>query len=203
MTKRALLIFTRNPVIGKVKTRLAKTVGDQTALDIYTFLLERTVQVTTPIVASKFVYYSEEIKKEDIWNASGYTKKLQKGAHLGIRMLNAFKEAFEDDYQSMLIIGSDMYDITPAHINDAFRQLEANDVVIGPAEDGGYYLLGLTSLIPEIFENKKWGTSTVLKDTLAQLTTKKIHLLERLNDIDIYEDIENHHAFKPFLKPTD
>lgn len=204
MTKQALLIFTRNPVMGKVKTRLAKTVGDQTALDIYTFLLDRTVEVTKPVTAAKFVYYSEEIKEEDIWNTSGYTKKLQEGAHLGTRMLNAFKETFEADadYESILIIGSDMYDITPDHINDAFRQLENNEVVIGPAEDGGYYLLGLTSLIPEIFENKAWGTSTVLKDTLAQLTNKKIHLLERLNDVDVYEDIEHHYAFKQFLKPT-
>ncbi|XLS28702.1 TIGR04282 family arsenosugar biosynthesis glycosyltransferase [Flavobacteriaceae bacterium M23B6Z8] len=200
MTKNALLIFTRNPELGKVKTRLAKTVGDQTALDIYNFLLKRTVEITRSIEVAKFVYYSEDIFKDDLWNTKYYHKELQKGEHLGVRMRNAFEKAFVLGHDKVVIIGSDMYDMTEANIQEAFQQLENNDVVIGPAEDGGYYLLGLKKLIPEIFENKDWGTSTVLKETLEQLKTYKVHKLEELNDVDVFEDIEKHPAFTSFLK---
>lgn len=202
MTKNALLIFTRNPELGKVKTRLAKTVGDQTALNIYHFLLERTQEITHPVKASKFVFYSETIRQNDLWNTSEHSKELQIGEHLGIRMKNAFANAFAKGYEKVIIIGSDMYDMTSGHIEEAFKNLENNEVVIGPAEDGGYYLLGLRQLIPEIFEDKDWGTSSVLKETLAQLNNYDIHKLEELNDVDVFEDIEKHPAFKSFLKPT-
>jgi rSAM/selenodomain-associated transferase 1 len=202
MNKNALLIFTRNPEPGKVKTRLAKTVGDQTALEIYKFLLQHTVEITTPLEATKFVCYSESIQDRDVWNPKKFKKQLQEGANLGIRMQNAFKRAFNNRYARVVIIGSDLYDITTEHIEEAFVKLETNDVVIGPAEDGGYYLLGLNNMIPEIFENKDWGTATVLEATLEQLKNYKIHQLEMLNDVDVYADIEHHPAFSSFLKPT-
>lgn len=202
MNKNALLIFTRNPELGKVKTRLAKTVGNQTALEIYKFLLQRTVEVTQPLQADTFVYYSENIQETDIWNKETYKKRLQTGEDLGKRMYNAFAKAFSENYKNVVIIGSDLYDLTTDHLNQAFLKLEHNDVVIGPAEDGGYYLLGLKKLFPRIFENKQWGTSTVREATLKQLNKHKIHELEMLNDADVYEDIKDHPAFQSFLKPN-
>ena len=98
-----------------------------------------------------------------------------------------------------MIIGSDLYDLTPKIIESAFLKLNSNDVVIGPAEDGGYYLLGMNVLQPHIFQNKEWGTSSVRKETLANLKDKKVHLLTMLNDVDVFEDIENHPAFQQFL----
>ncbi|QXP73305.1 TIGR04282 family arsenosugar biosynthesis glycosyltransferase [Tenacibaculum sp. AHE15PA] len=199
MTKNLLLIFTRNPELGKAKTRLAKTVGDETALDIYKFLLDKTKEVTTNLPCDKAVYYSVKVRENDIWNNDVFKKHQQEGEDLGIRMLNAFKDGFEAGYEKIMIIGSDLYDLTPNHINDAFSKLDTNDVVIGPAEDGGYYLLGMKNLQSAIFKNKKWGTATVRKDTLKDLHKVSVHLLEELNDVDVFDDIKNHKAFQHFL----
>jgi hypothetical protein len=200
MSKNLLLVFTRNPALGKVKTRLAKTVGDTTALEIYTFLLERTRDIAMKVAADKAVYYSVKIRKNDIWDATIFQKHQQVGEDLGIRMLHAFKNGFEAGYEKVLIIGSDLYDLTADTIANAFLALDKNDLVIGPAEDGGYYLLGMNSLEEKVFKNKDWGTATVRKDTLEDLKDKKVFLLAPLNDVDIFEDIEHHPAFQQFLK---
>ena len=122
------------------------------------------------------------------------------GENLGDRMLYAFKQGFEAGYEKIVIIGSDMYDLNEASLEHAFQLLEANDYVVGPAEDGGYYLLGMKQLKKELFENKEWGTSSVLNKTLNDLSSEKYALLETRNDIDYYEDIANLEAFKPFIK---
>ena len=200
MSKNLLLVFTRNPALGKVKTRLAKTVGNTTALEIYTFLLERTRDIAMKVAADKAVYYSVKIRENDIWDATIFQKHQQVGEDLGFRMLHAFKNGFEAGYEKVLIIGSDLYDLTPDTIANAFLALNKNDLVIGPAEDGGYYLLGMNSLEEKVFKNKDWGTATVRKDTLEDLKDKKVFLLAPLNDVDIFEDIEHHPAFQQFLK---
>ena len=200
MPKNLLLVFTRNPELGKVKTRLAKTVGNATALKIYIFLLERTRDIAVKVAADKAVYYSVKIRENDIWDATIFQKHLQVGEDLGIRMLHAFKNGFETGYEKVMSIGSDLYDLTAETIENAFSVLEKNEVVIGPAEDGGYYLLGMNSLEEKIFKNKDWGTETVRKDTLEDLRDKKVFLLGELNDVDVFEDIEHHPAFQTFLK---
>ncbi|WP_244534033.1 TIGR04282 family arsenosugar biosynthesis glycosyltransferase [Maribacter aquivivus] len=195
-----LLIFTRNPEIGKGKRRLAATVGDQAAFDIYKFLLDHTVAITKNLYAEKEVYYSEEIWENDIWDNQKFGKKIQVGEDLGVRMANAFQEGFQNEYQKIIIIGSDMLDLSQEDLENAFKSLEKNDFVVGPAEDGGYYLLGMKQFMPALFKNKAWGTETVLKDTLADLENKTTALLETKNDVDYYEDIKDIDAFKPFLK---
>ena len=200
MPKKLLLVFTRNPELGKVKTRLAKTVGNATALKIYIFLLERTRDISVKVSADKAVYYSVKVRENDIWDASIFQKHQQVGEDLGIRMLHAFKNGFKAGYEKVMIIGSDLYDLTAETIENAFIALENNEVVIGPAEDGGYYLLGMNSLEEKVFKNKDWGTETVRKDTLEDLKDKKVFLLGELNDVDVFEDIEHHPAFQIFLK---
>ena len=200
MPKNLLLVFTRNPELGKVKTRLAKTVGNATALKIYTFLLKRTRDIAIKVSADKAVYYSVKVRENDIWDASIFQKHQQVGEDLGIRMLHAFKNGFKAGYEKVIIIGSDLYDLTSETIENAIIALENNEVVIGPAEDGGYYLLGMNSLEEKIFKNKDWGTETVRKDTLEDLKDKKVFLLGELNDVDVFEDIEHHPAFQIFLK---
>ncbi len=195
-----LLIFTRNPEMGKGKRRLAATVGDQAAFDIYKFLLDHTVSITKNLYAEKEVYYSEEIWENDIWDNQKFGKKIQVGEDLGVRMANAFQEGFQNEYQKIIIIGSDMLDLSQEDLENAFKSLENNDFVVGPAEDGGYYLLGMKQFMPALFKNKAWGTETVLKDTLADLENKTTALLETKNDVDYYEDIKDIDAFKPFLK---
>ena len=199
-SKNLLLIFTRNPELGKCKTRLAATVGDITALEIYKFLLKHTASLTKNIYAEKQVYYSEEIWEEDTWDNDIYNKRLQEGSDLGERMNNAFREGFTADFEHIIIIGSDMYDLAQEEIENAFIKLDTNDFVIGPATDGGYYLLGMKTIHSKLFKNKIWGTNTVLQDTLNDLKNTKTHILEAKNDVDIYEDIKDIEVFKPFIK---
>ena len=198
--KRALIIFVRNAVPGKVKTRLARKTGDKAALKIYNILLQHTLEVTQQVQCDKIVYYSETIPETDIWDHS-YQKKKQRGKDLGARMQHAFKTEFDNNYKNVVIIGSDMYHLKASHIKEAFKMMENKDLVIGPATDGGYYLLGMKTLHPGIFKDKVWGTATVLKETLNSIKTNKIHFLEALNDIDTYEDMEGIEAFREFLEP--
>ncbi|MCG2419251.1 TIGR04282 family arsenosugar biosynthesis glycosyltransferase [Aequorivita sp. F47161] len=200
-SKKALIIFTRNPELGKVKTRLAKSVGDESALEIYKFLLKHTVEITKNLNVDKYVFYSENIHRDDIWNPDIFRKKLQSGENLGEKMNNAFSELFDMGYESVLIVGSDIFEINQKDIENAFDALQSNQLVIGPAKDGGYYLLGMKELDSKIFKNKNWGTNTVLDDTLNDLRTKKYVLLEERNDIDYYQDIKEVDAFQQFLPP--
>lgn len=196
MKTNALIIFIRNPQLGKVKTRLAKTVGSEKALEIYKALLLHTQSVTQNLDCDKFVFYDENIETNDIWSGTLFEKRTQFGNHLGEKMQNAFQTVFDLGYKNCSIVGSDLFDLQANHINEAFHKLESNDIVIGPAEDGGYYLLGLKKVIPSIFKNKDWGTSTVLSDTLKDLENYKIEFLETLNDIDTFEDLEKSSYYK-------
>lgn len=195
-----LLIFTRNPELGKCKTRLAVKVGDTAALDIYEFLLQHTVSFTKNLAVEKWVFYSEDIWEKDIWDNSIYTKKVQQGPDLGMRMLNAFEQGFKAGFEKIIIIGSDMYQLSQTDMEEAFSRLDDHDVVLGPAEDGGYYLLGMTALKKEVFQDKKWGTDTVLSNTLQDLKSESVFMLPEKNDVDHYEDIKDIEAFQPFLK---
>ncbi len=198
--KNLLLIFTRNPELGKCKTRLAATIGDHAALEIYKFLLNHTVTITKNLGGEKHVYYSECVWENDIWDNLRFDKKLQQGDDLGQRMQNAFENGFNSGFEKIIIIGSDMYDLSQSDLEEAFSKLEANEFVIGPAEDGGYYLLGMTALNHSVFQNKSWGTETVLSDTINDLKDKKVFMLPTKNDVDHYEDIKDVEAFQPYLK---
>nr|WP_321232126.1 TIGR04282 family arsenosugar biosynthesis glycosyltransferase [uncultured Psychroserpens sp.] len=203
MTKNALMVFTRNPELGKCKTRLAKTLGDQSALDIYKYLLQHTANVAKNVEASRYVFYSESINNSDIWEHAYFSKKLQTGNNLGERMHNAFQELFDLGYQKVIIIGSDLLDLNETIIEQALQKLEHHDVVIGPAEDGGYYLLGTKALHPKIFQNKAWGTETVRHDTLNDLQNSNVYVLKELNDIDTFDDMKHYNQLKPFYKAHD
>jgi uncharacterized protein len=190
-SKNALIIFARNPELGKCKTRLAKTIGDEAALEIYKHLLFHTANVAKSIAEDRFVFYSEEIQQNDIWDDTIFGKKLQVEGDLGLKMETAFSEIFQMGYEKIAIIGSDLFDLKPQHINEAYKNLNTNDAVIGPAKDGGYYLLGLTQMNESLFRNKSWSTSKVLEETLNNLRENNIKFttLETLNDIDTYDDL--------------
>ena len=200
LSKNLLLILTRNPELGKCKSRLAAKVGDQAALNIYNFLLDKTVSFTKDLKVEKWVYYSETIWMDDIWDNKVYKKKLQVGNDLGERMMNAFDEGFKAGFENIIIIGSDMFHLDQTDLEAAFSKFKDYKYVVGPAEDGGYYLLGMKSLKKELFQNKEWGTNTVLADTLSDIKDEKFVLLDEKNDVDYYEDIKDIEAFAPFLK---
>ncbi|SEL62957.1 hypothetical protein SAMN04487910_2849 [Aquimarina amphilecti] len=197
--KNLLMIFTRNPELGKCKTRLAATIGDQAALEVYQLLLDHTVTITKSLSVTKEVYYSTKVGENDIWNPTTYNKRLQQGEDLGARMCSAFRNGFNAGYTNIIVIGSDMYDLNQLDIENAFKALKNHDYVIGPAEDGGYYLFGLKSLNSKVFQNKSWGTNTVLKDTLNDIQQTNIKLLEERNDVDYYEDIKDISVFQHLL----
>lgn len=198
-SKKALIIFTRNPELGKVKTRLAQSVGDESALNIYKFLVQHTVEITENLQMDKYVYYSEEIHKNDGWDSNIFRKKLQIGNDLGERMYNAFRDMFAIGYQYVIIIGCDMFPWEKPDLETAFEALLAHNFVIGPAMDGGYYLLGMREINASLFQDKNWGTHTVLEHTLKDLQGEDYILLKERNDIDCYEDLKNIEVFQQFL----
>lgn len=199
MNKNLILIFTRNPELGKVKTRLASTIGNKNALEIYELLLNHTNKIVKQIDVSKRVLYSEDINRNDIWDNSLYQKQEQFGQDLGARMKNAFANAFDDGYEKVVIIGTDLYDLETSDIKTAFNKLDNYDAVIGPADDGGYYLLGLKFIPDGIFINKKWGTGSVLSDTLNDIEHLNLWILKSKNDIDTFNDIKKIDAFQKYI----
>ncbi len=188
----ALVIFVRNPISGQVKTRLAKDIGDERALEIYLQLLQHTLEITRGLSFRKFIYYADEVSDYDLWSVPGYTKRKQNGNDLGERMLNSFKELFDQGFTRIVIIGSDCLQLKTETLEEAVALLESNAAVIGPARDGGYYLLGLTKFYPDLFIDKPWSTDLVFAKTIADFNQQGISyaLLEELSDIDDSTDLE-------------
>lgn len=188
--KQALIIFVRKPELGKVKTRLAATVGNEKALEIYKTLLQHTHTVAEQVEADKFVFYHQQTEENDIWSKDGFTKKLQSNADLGKKMSDAFSEVFNAGFGQAVIIGSDCLQLQAQVIEDAFAILQYKDLVIGPANDGGYYLLGMKKMHEFIFRNKDWSTDSVLKQTFEDVARHQLSvgLLPELIDIDTEED---------------
>ncbi|MFV8225599.1 TIGR04282 family arsenosugar biosynthesis glycosyltransferase [Christiangramia aquimixticola] len=191
-SKELLIIFTKNPVLGTVKTRLAKDIGDEKALQVYKELLQHTCKVTAPLNFHKRVYYNQEIPENDIWDEGNFEKKLQISGDLGEKMNAAFAEGFRDGYENVIIMGSDLLDISTIDIEAAFNQLKHHDYIIGPALDGGYYMLGMKTLTSKLFKNKNWSTSSVYKDTISDMQNGQIGVLPEKNDIDTLKDLQHH-----------
>lgn len=187
----ALVIFVRNPVLGKVKTRLAETLGAENAVKIYQKLLQHTHDITKDMSEAKHIFYADYINNDDLWENEIYHKEMQSGFDLGERMKNAFELLFDKGYKEIALIGSDCYELTADVLLTAFDQLKNVDVVIGPALDGGYYLLGMNILIPQLFENKNWGSNNILSETIMEIHNYNYSLyqLQELNDVDEEKDV--------------
>lgn len=187
MTKQLLIIFAKNLIEGQVKTRLAKSIGNHAALQVYKSLLHTTEQASNGS-HDTWVFYSREINKNQWPKAK---KFLQQGQDLGEKMKHAFNEGFAAGYNSIVLIGSDLPDMSEELIAKAFLQLENHPITFGPATDGGYYLIGLTEMIPQIFENKPWSQPNLLELTLQELRSLGCisSLLDPYNDVDTLEDL--------------
>ena len=190
MTK-LLIVFCKNPQLGKVKTRLARTLGDDAALAIYYKLLQHTRVVAEKVQADVAVYYSDYVDHEDDWNEN-YIKKLQHGDDIGDKMYHAIAEGLGMGYEAVCLVGADIYTLTPEIIDHAFNVLQEKDVVLGPATDGGYYLIGMNSPAREVFQLSQWSCPTVLKETLHRVKALSWNfgLVDELNDIDEVSDLE-------------
>ena len=185
-----LLIFTKNPILGHVKTRLARTMGDVAALNIYQVLLDRTRLAAAAANCTRQVWYADFIPKTDAWQPPLFSRHLQQGEDLGERMAHAFQSAFAAGAEKAVIIGCDCYAISPAIIQNAFDALNTFDFSIGPSNDGGYYLLGMKQPQLSVFSDMVWSTDTVLKETLEKIDAAggRYFLLPTLTDIDTEED---------------
>ena len=188
MKKQLLIVFVKNIKLGKVKTRLAKTIGNEAAFEVYKELVAITEQVTETCEMDKIIYFSDAVVHSK-W--LGSIKKVQFGVDLGARMRNAFIDGFNEGYESIVLIGSDLPDISKEIILRGFSELEKNNIVFGPAEDGGYYLLGMNHLMSSVFKDKPWSQPNLLSTTLKELEKNNIQysLIETLNDIDTFEDL--------------
>lgn len=185
-----LLIFCKNPHLGKVKTRLAATVGDAEALRVYRILLEKTRAAALNVEAERRLYYSDFVETGDEWPETHFHKHAQTGQDLGERMENAFRDAFSDGGTKVVIIGSDCPDLSGTLLQGAFQRLDEADFVLGPASDGGYYLLGMKTLEASLFRDMEWSVSTVGAETLHRIggLGKSCFLMPVLDDVDTEED---------------
>ena len=199
--KTGLIIFQKNAIPGQVKTRISASVGDDHALEIYEWLTSYTHQITREIKVDKYLFYSDFVPREAEELNYGYQVEVQTGSNLGDRMRNAFRSLFENGYSSVVIIGTDCADLKISDLNDAYMGLSHSDLVIGPAQDGGYYLLGMSRFLPEIFDDIPWSTSRVLELTLdtANKAGLDYEFLEIRSDIDTFEDWQNY-TFRKKIK---
>jgi rSAM/selenodomain-associated transferase 1 len=189
--KQSLLVFVKNPLSGKVKTRLGKSIGYPQAAQVYRKLLAHTKQQILRLKADVQIWYGDAINNQDLWSQTGFSKHLQIQEDLGQRMNNAVEKAFAEGAHKVVVIGSDCPEISTQVLQQAFEELKKHDVVIGPANDGGYYLLGFSKYY-NLFNNIAWSTSTVLPQTLAQIKTSQLShfLLPELVDLDTVEDLK-------------
>ena len=184
-----LIVFIKNIQPGKVKTRLAATVGNERAVEIYRALLERTRKAALGVEAKRFVFYSSFIEENDDWGAAHFSKKTQQGADIGERMHHAL-EAVLKTSEKAILVGGDIAGLTAEILGEALKKLDDHDTVIGPAIDGGYYLIGLKKAEPSIFQNIEWSSPNTRKMTVEKIKALGLtcHFLPELSDIDYEED---------------
>lgn len=205
MKKEVLLVFQKNEVLGKVKTRLAASMGEKQALEIYQHLLAKTYIALRDISVSITTYFSEFIPDNPIHTAEN--KVVQVGYDLGERMKNAFAENFESGVEKVVLIGTDCPGLEGVYLVRAFEALDQSDLVLGPAQDGGYYLIGMKRRADFLFEGISWSTEWVLSQTLALAAAQGLqtHLLPVLEDIDTLEDWDRYCSQvgdRPYLHTT-
>ncbi len=188
----ALGIIFRVPEYGKVKKRLALQIGADRALKIYTTMLFKTIENVSKLKdINIYGFYDGNVSAlPDILNK--FPLIPQKGDDLGERMFNAIKFLFEKGYKKAALIGSDSPDLPVSYVEDAFLQLNAHEVLIGPTIDGGYYLIGMKTPLDKIFKGIIWGSSSVLKDTISIANKEgiKYFLLPEWYDIDDVEGLK-------------
>lgn len=190
-----LLVFARVPLLGRVKSRLAASIGNEAALETYRELLAITREAVVASGVPVTVWLAETAgpiptaAETREWPALAV--QCQPVGDLGERMAAAFYHAFAEGAGRVVIIGTDCPGLRAAHLTHAFAALAEHDVVLGPATDGGYYLLGLRAPCPALFENKQWSTPTVLAETVAEARRLglRVTLLAELRDVDDAADL--------------
>jgi hypothetical protein len=186
----------KNPEKGKVKSRLATVIGEDSAVHLYKNLVTQMLATLKEGTFPLYVCFYPKNAQKPIknWLGTEYRYIPQNGKDLGERMRNGFTEAFEMGFERVVLIGSDIPDLPLEFIEEAFIKLNKSDVVIGPAFDGGYYLIGFkdTSFSPQVFEGIAWGTQNVFDETIKKLKRfrRAAHTLPYQRDIDTAKDLK-------------
>lgn len=215
--KNAIIIFAKYPKHGNVKTRLAKTLGETFATNFYVSCSKHTFNECLKLSrrSVSFLFYPDKEHSTELksWAGNKFFYKIQEGKDLGARMKNAFTEVFKNNFEKVLIVGTDIPDLSSGLINQALSELDKNEIVIGPSTDGGYYLLGMKKFHPDLFNNIQWSSEEVLNKTLNIINQLglRFSLLPKFMDIDTEEDlkiwyskmnIKNSHPVKEFIRLT-
>jgi len=205
--KNTLIIFLKYPQAGKVKTRLARDVGAQRAAEFYSQMSKTIIENVLDTDSYRTIIFYDPPERENEIRSWLGSKQCpitpQTGESLGDKITDAFTQVFSSGADKAVIIGTDCIDVTSKTITQAINSLNNTDIVLGPAEDGGYYLLGLKRHIPEIFQEIDWSTNRVLAQTLEKIKEKKLkyELLETLKDIDTLEDLNG--SIEIFVKAAE
>lgn len=190
-----LIVFVRYPDPGKVKTRIARELGAEKAAEIYSLIAGSVIEEVSGSDNYGTVIYFDPPEKEDAirkWLGRGdVSYEPQSGVTVGERMSDAFDRVFSGGAEKAVLIGTDIPQITGEIVTEAFRLLEYEDAVIGPAQDGGYYLLGLKKPAPHLFSDIEWGSETVFEQTIGRIRKLNISYksLDTLRDVDTAGDI--------------
>jgi len=194
----AIIVFTKFPVEGKVKTRLAKNMGNKFAVSFYRVCAEHTFKELIKVKetgSELFLFCSEENEIEQVmnWAGNNFNYYSQQGNDLGLKMYNAFETVFKKGYKKVIIVGTDAPDVSMNLVQSVISVLDNYSVVIGPANDGGYYLLGFKSKLIDLFSGIEWSTDSVFNSTIEKLNNSKTHyfVVDELTDIDTLEDLQN------------
>lgn len=198
VSKDCLIVFTRYPEAGKVKTRLIPALGAAAAAALHQRMVEHTLEKARALrqgkkLAIEVWFTGGSISQMQDWLGTDVAYHPQTSGDLGDRMASAFKSAFSKDYDAAVIVGTDCPDLNSTLLGKSFDVLQQHELVLGPAIDGGYYLVGLRRFVPELFESIAWSTQAVLGQTLAiaqQLDLAPV-LLDCLSDVDLPQDLEN------------
>jgi uncharacterized protein len=186
-----VLIFTRYPKAGRVKSRLIPALGAKGAQSLHRRMTEHTLQRLDGFDGLEVCYDGGGERRMRKWLGNKLSYSPQGEGDLGKRLLHAFSRGFKQGEDKIVVVGTDCPDLTVSHVQEALQLLDDYDVVLGPAVDGGYYLICLGALFEDLFKNISWGTGQVLQETLkkAELLGLKTILLETLADVDRPEDL--------------
>lgn len=196
MKKKALIIFTRYPEIGKTKTRLIPAIGAEKSANLQRLMTEKTInsiELLTKIIDIEVNIYFQGGNKELMqqWLGDKYNFYPQIERDLGEKMYSAFKDSFAQKNEQVIIIGVDCLELSIDILQEAFLALNNHDLVIGKALDGGYYLLGLNTLEKSLFDHIQWGTNQVFSQTMSKIEKLNYitYQLPVLRDVDRAEDL--------------
>ena len=191
MSSERLIVFLKAPRAGTVKTRIAQTAGEQRALNIYTEMVERVLESVRDLPNVELRFAPDDAR-DDVqpWRREHWSAQPQGPGDLGERLQRAFADAFAGGAERVVIIGSDCPEVRAGDVRTAWKELRSHDVVVGPAIDGGYWLIGLRAPQPELFHGIPWSSEQVLGETLARAKSLKLRmqLLRILTDIDTEAD---------------